>query len=122
MIVFHYVISDSSIMTFRVINPYGAFLNTVPKIVQKIMLWKPLKVYVVKNEIKLLKKYELEIAKQCDKTVLVAQKEADALNKELHKNKACAIPIGVDVEYFSCRKNTPEGKLYWLFGSNECST
>ena len=64
------------------INPYGAFLNTVPKIVQKIVLWKPLKVYVVKNEIKLLKKYELEIAKQCDKTVLVAQKEADDIVKE----------------------------------------
>lgn len=99
------------------INPYGAFLNTVPKIVQKIMLWKPLKVYVVKNEIKLLKKYELEIAKQCDKTVLVAQKEADALNIELHKNKACAIPIGVDVEYFSYRKNTSEENYIGFLGA-----
>lgn len=25
------------------INPYGAFLNTLPKMIQKIMLWKPLK-------------------------------------------------------------------------------
>lgn len=99
------------------INPYGAFLNTVPEIIQKIMLWKPLKVYVVKNEIKLLKKYELEIAKQCDKTVLVAQKEVDALNKELHENKAYAIPIGVDVNYFSYRENFSEENYIGFLGA-----
>lgn len=99
------------------INPYGAFLNTVPKIIQKIMLWKPLKVYVVKNEIKLLKKYELKIAKQCDKTVLVAQKEVDALNKELHENKAYAIPIGVDVNYFSYRENFSEENYIGFLGA-----
>ncbi|WP_072449764.1 glycosyltransferase family 4 protein [Blautia sp. Marseille-P3201T] len=99
------------------INPYGAFLNTVPEIIQKIMLWKPLKVYVVKNEIKLLKKYELEIAKQCDKTVLVAQKEVDALNKELHEDKAYAIPIGVDVNYFSYRENFSEENYIGFLGA-----
>lgn len=99
------------------INPYGAFLNTVPEIVQKIMLWKPLKVYVVKNEIKLLKKYELEIAKQCDRTVLVAQKEVDALNKELHEDKAYAIPIGVDVNYFSYRENFSEENYIGFLGA-----
>lgn len=99
------------------INPYGAFLNTVPKIIQKIMLWKPLKVYVVKNEIRLLRKYELEIARQCDKTVLVAQKEADALNKELCENKAYAIPIGVDVDYFSYRKNNLEEEYIGFLGA-----
>ena len=99
------------------INPYGAFLNTVPKIIQKIMLWKPLKVYVVKNEIRLLRKYELEIAGQCDRTVLVAQKEADALNKELGENKAYAIPIGVDVDYFSHRKNNFEEEYIGFLGA-----
>lgn len=99
------------------INPYGAFLNTVPKIIQKIMLWKPLKVYVVKNEIRLLRKYELEIAGQCDRTVLVAQKEADALNKELGENKAYAIPIGVDVDYFSYRKNNFEEEYIGFLGA-----
>lgn len=97
------------------INPYGAFLNTLPKMIQKIMLWKPLKVYVVKNEINLLRRYELEISEQCDKTIFVAQQEADILNKELHKNKACAVPIGVDVDYFSLRyKNSEEGKIAFL--------
>lgn len=83
------------------INPYGAFLSTMPKIIQKIMLWKPLKLYVVKNEIKLLKKYELDIAKQCDRTIFVAQQEADTLNNELGEKKAVAVPIGVDTDYFS---------------------
>jgi glycosyltransferase involved in cell wall biosynthesis len=97
------------------INPYGAFLNTLPKMIQKIMLWKPLKVYVVKNEINLLRRYELEISEHCDKTIFVAQQEADILNKELHKNKACAVPIGVDVDYFSLRyKNSEEGKIAFL--------
>ena len=97
------------------INPYGAFLNTLPKMIQKIMLWKPLKGYVVKNEINLLRRYELEISEQCDKTIFVAQQEADILNKELHKNKACAVPIGVDVDYFSLRyKNSEEGKIAFL--------
>ena len=97
------------------INPYGAFLNTLPKMIQKIMLWKPLKVYVVKNEIKLLRHYELEISEQCDKTIFVAQQEADILNKELNKNKACAVPIGVDVDYFSLRyKNSKENKIAFL--------
>ena len=97
------------------INPYGAFLNTLPKMIQKIMLCKTLKVYVVKNEINLLRRYELEISEQCDKTIFVAQQEADILNKELHKNKACAVPIGVDVDYFSLRyKNSEEGKIAFL--------
>lgn len=99
------------------INPYGAFLNTVPKIIQKIMLWKPLKVYVVKNEIILLRKYELEIAGQCDRTVLVAQQEADALNQELGENKAYAMPIGVDVDYFSYRKNNFEEEYIGFLGA-----
>lgn len=97
------------------INPYGAFLNTLPKVIQKIMLCKFLKVYVVKNEIKLLKHYELEISKQCDKTIFVAQQEADILNQELHENKACAVPIGVDIDYFSLRyKNSKEKTIAFL--------
>ena len=54
------------------INPYGAFLNTVPSILQRIMLFHPIKKYVVKTEIELLKKYELEMGRECEKTVFVA--------------------------------------------------
>lgn len=81
-------------------NPYGAFLETLPKLIQKIALFKPLKLAVLKREIKLLTTYELEIGKVCDKTVFVAKNEADTFNSELKEDKAIAIPIGVDVDYF----------------------
>lgn len=83
------------------INPYGAFLNTVPKVIQKIVLCKSFKLYIVKKEIDLLKSYELYIAQKCEHTMLVAKHEADKLNLELQAKKAIAVPIGVDTEYFS---------------------
>lgn len=92
------------------INPYGAFLNTVPKFLQKIMLIKPIKLVVVKNEISLLKRYELEMGNICENTVFVAQKEATEFNRELGEEKAIAVPIGVDVDYFSYRET----------GTSEC--
>ena len=61
------------------VNPYGAYLTRLPKIIQKIFLWKPLKLLITKNEIKLLEKYELEIGKKCDKTVFVAENEVKTL-------------------------------------------
>jgi len=85
------------------INPYGAYLHTMPKILQKIMLWHWVKRYIVKNEIKLLKKYELDMGNICEKIVFVAQKEVDEFNYELGEQKAIAIPIGVDEVYFSYR-------------------
>lgn len=99
------------------INPYGAFLNTVPTLIRKIMLWKPLKLYVVKNEIALLKKYEVEIARKCEKTIFVAQKEADEMNKELSISKASAVPIGVDVDYFSYRENNLDEEYIGFLGA-----
>lgn len=92
------------------INPYGAFLGTLPKFIQKIMLVKPIKIAVVKNEITLLKKYEIEMGRICEKTVFVAQKEVAEFNKELGEDKAIAVPIGVDVDYFSFRET----------GNSEC--
>lgn len=86
------------------INPYGAFINTVPSFLRGCMLLKPVKLAVVKNEIKLLRDYELRIGKICDSTVFVAKQEADNFNKELGENKAIAIPIGVDTEYFAYRE------------------
>lgn len=83
------------------INPYGAYLSNMPHILQKILLWKPIKKRLVENEVDLLMKYELEIGSICDATVFVAQAEADNFNREIGSEKAIAIPIGVDVEYFS---------------------
>ncbi len=85
------------------INPYGAFLRSFPSFLRQIMLLKPIKLYVIKNEIMLLKKYEVEIGKICDKTVFVAEKEAADFNQEIGEEKAIAIPIGVDINYFTYR-------------------
>jgi len=99
------------------INPYGAFLNTVPKMVRKIMLIKPLKIFIVKNEINLLKEYELEMGRVCESTVFVAEKEAREFNKELRAQKAVALPIGVDVDYFSFRETGKQGNIIGFLGA-----
>lgn len=86
------------------INPYGAFLGTVPGILRKLMLLRPVKLAVVRNEISLLNKYELEIGKACNATVFVAEKEVREFNSELGEEKATAVPIGVDTDYFYYRE------------------
>lgn len=99
------------------INPYGAFLQTVPSILKKFMLLKPVKLAVVNNEISLLSKYELEIGKTCDATVFVAEKEAEEFNRELGQKKAIAIPIGVDTQYFTYRKISSNEKIIGFLGA-----
>lgn len=86
------------------INPYGAFLGTVPGFMRKLMLLKPVKLAVVYNEIALLDKYELDIGKACNATVFVAEKEVREFNSELGEEKAIAVPIGVDTDYFYYRE------------------
>lgn len=83
------------------VNPYGAFLYALPGMIRKIMMIKPLKIFVMKNEIALLKKYELAVGKQCECTVFVAQSEAAQFNREIGEAKAIAIPIGVDTKHFA---------------------
>lgn len=99
------------------LNPYGAYLNTLPSMLQKIMLWQPIKKYVIENEIKLLQKYELEISRACDKTVLVAKNEADTLNSELKKDKAISVPIGVDTEYFKPQESLSSNPYIAFLGA-----
>ena len=99
------------------INPYGAFLDTVPSFIRRFMLINCVKQSVVKNEIKLLNKYELEIGTACDATVFVAQKEADDFNSELGVKKAYAVPIGVDTDYFKHRKCGISGNVIGFLGA-----
>lgn len=82
------------------INPYGAYLYSLPIFAQKILSSKIIKTFVLKNEIALLKDYERNIAKKYDKTIFVADREANILNRELGCNKAIGVPLGVDVGYF----------------------
>ena len=91
------------------INPYGAFLNTVPAFLRSIMLKKRFKLAVVKNEISLLHKYEIEVGKNCNATVFVAEREARSFNNEISEHKAIVVPIGVDTDYFSFRECGKEG-------------
>lgn len=99
------------------VNPYGAFIYTLPKFLQKIALLKPLKVFVLKREIKLLDEYELEIGKSCDKTVFVAEKEVNDFNSQLKENKAVAVPIGVDVDYFVPIENLQKRNVISFLGA-----
>lgn len=86
------------------INPYGAFINTLSPVVRKMLLLRFVKNFVVKTEVRLVEKYEIEIGQICDCTIFVAQQEADNFNKQIKQNKAIAVPIGVDVGFFSYRK------------------
>lgn len=83
------------------INPYGAYLTFMPKFMQKVLLNKKIKLLVVKYEVKLLKKYEIEMSKIFDNIIFVAESEAERLNKMAGSNKAIAVPIGVNIDYFS---------------------
>lgn len=93
------------------INPYGTYLKRFPTILQKILLWKPFKMLITKNEIKLLENYELEIGRVCDKVIFVAESEAIKFNEEINEKKAVAVPIGVDINYFKYQKEKIDDDL-----------
>lgn len=99
------------------VNPYGTFLRAFPSFIRRIMLLKPIKLFVLRNEIELLKKYEIEIGKTCDKTVFVAEKEALDFNYEIGEDKAIAIPIGVDVNYFTYRECKNKDNIIGFLGA-----
>lgn len=82
------------------INPYGAFLYTLPNPIQNIISNKLIKKFILNKEVKLLKKYEQNISKYYNSIVFVAQSEADELNKRINSDKAFAVPLGVDINYF----------------------
>lgn len=83
------------------LNPYGAYLYSLPKIIQKFLEISIVKKIMLLNEIKLLEKYERKICECYDKIVFVAENESKLINKELKFNKAVSIPLGVDTEVYS---------------------
>lgn len=100
------------------INPYGAYIENAPKFIKRLLMLKIIKRFIVKNEISLLSKYELEIGKVCEKVIFVAQKEADNYNKEIGTNKAEAVPIGVDINYFEYRDVATENIIGFMGAMN----
>ncbi len=87
-------------MDLNVVNPYGAYLYSLPPIIQCLLSLKWIKKFMLKNEILLLKQYEKDISKAYDRIIFVAQSEANRLNRELNVNKAIGVPLGVDLDYF----------------------
>jgi len=84
----------------KYVNPYGAYLYSLPRFIQQLLELKFLKRQIMKKEVKLLSNYEKEICEIYDKTVFVAEQEARKLNQQLGKKNAMSIPLGVDVDYY----------------------
>ena len=99
------------------INPYGAFLYTLPPFMRNVLLWKPLKLFAMRCEIRLLRRYELEVGAAFDVTVFVAKGEAEQFNAELGEQKAKDIPIGVDTDCFAFRGPCPSGDAIGFLGA-----
>ncbi len=99
------------------INPYGAFLNSVPKALQAFIMLKPIRQAVVKKEIKLLSRYELEMGSASNATIFVAEQETKTFNRELGKEKAVTVPLGVDTEYFYYRECDKKDNLIGFLGA-----
>lgn len=99
------------------INPYGALLNSFPKIAQRIMLWKPLKIRLTKNEIALLTEYEKMVGQNTDRTIFVAASEAKLFNKEIGLEKALPVPIGVDITYYKPNEKCEKGNYVGFLGA-----
>ena len=70
-------------MNLKYLNPYGAYLYSLPKFVQLVLSLPFLKRIILKKEIALLEKYEKEISNDFNRTVFVAQHEADLLNDKM---------------------------------------
>lgn len=83
------------------INPYGAYLYRLPKIIQVILQKSFIKRTVMKTEINLLKSFETRVGKQYDRVMFVAKKEAELFDQMIGENKSLVAPLGVDYDYFS---------------------
>lgn len=88
-------------MDMKYVNPYGAYLFRLPGLVQKILGWTPLKKAVMKTEINLLKRYEVQAGKSYDGVLFVAKREGEIYNARLGEQKAVIAPLGVEYEYFA---------------------
>lgn len=82
-------------------NPYGAYLFRFPKFIQNFLQMEIIKRFVLKNETKLLEKYEQNIGKCYNRVMFVAENEGKLFDQMIGLNKSLIVPVGVDIEYFS---------------------
>lgn len=85
----------------KTINPYGAYLFRVPKILQKILQFSFVKKYVMRTEISLLKDFEMNVGKCYDRVMFVARREAERFDQMIGERKSLIAPLGVDYDFFS---------------------
>lgn len=83
------------------INPYGAYLFRLPKLVQNVLQLTFVKKWVMRTEIKLLKKYEVNVGRCYDRVMFVAKSEGERFDMMLGEKKSLIAPLGVDYEFFS---------------------
>jgi glycosyltransferase involved in cell wall biosynthesis len=91
-------------------NPYGAYLYRFPKIIQKVLQSETVKRLVLKNETKLLEKYEKSVGEHYDRVMFVAQHEGKLFDQMMKVSKSLVVPLGVDIEYFSESLNVEKEK------------
>lgn len=83
------------------INPYGAYLFRMPKLLQKILQFSFVKKYVMRTEISLLKDFEMNVGKCYDRIMFVAKSEAERFDQMIGVRKSLVAPLGVDYDFFS---------------------
>ena len=100
------------------INPYGAYLSSLPHLIQNFLMRKGIKKRVLSFEAKLMKDYEISSSKEYDAVIFVAEREAQELNKRIGINKCFSVPIGIDYEYYSSspsdRAEVTDNKIAFL--------
>lgn len=87
------------------VNPYGAYLTSLPRALQNILMAKAIKKRVLSFESKLMKNYEINSSRNYDAIVLVAERETQELNKRIGEKKCFSVPIGIDYGYYSSFSN-----------------
>lgn len=88
-------------MDLHTINPYGAYLYRMPKLVQVVLQFNFIKKSVMEMEVKLLKKFELDVGRYYDRVMFVAKQEGKRFDGMLGEKKSLIAPLGVDYSFFS---------------------
>lgn len=70
---------------------------------QNLSIFNPIRIFI-KQQTKLLKKYELDIIKKFDKVFTINENETDYLNKISNYNNIVTIPFGVDTDVWNLPK------------------
>lgn len=95
-------------------NILGQYKDKVPKFINRLVNNKVIGRWVLNIEAKLLRRYEISIAKDYDNIIFVSKNEAIQLNKEIGENKSIDITIGVDYDYYSTQ--VEKKKSYNIIG------